>query len=88
MRHMRGGLLPEELAALRSEPSDIYPINLPKRIVDRIAQPFSLCGCWTICRGWNDRKDDPYFKMKVKGKAFFVHRVTYELLIGEISPGS
>lgn len=84
MKHMRGGIFREGIEALKKEATDMYPLNLPRRIVDRIKQPFLPCGCWEVT-GWDDGKG--YKKMRVNNSAHYVHRVVYELLVGEFPHG-
>lgn len=60
--------------------------GLPLRIVDRIKQPFSICGCWEITSGWTS--GDGYAKMQVCGRGFVVHKLTYVLCVGPVAAGN
>lgn len=83
MDHMRGPLPSEVLHALRNEPVCLLT-GLPERFAEKIEQPFSLCGCWKW-KGW--KSGNGYGRIRVKGLACTAHRVTYELLVGEIPCG-
>lgn len=83
MKHMKSGLTDEELNRLKREPDEPL-FRLPRRIVDRIELPASICGCWKV-NGWNDGKG--YAKMKVNGRARYVHRVAFELIVGPFPLG-
>lgn len=83
LSHMRGPLPADQLAALKGEAFCMLT-GLPQRFADKLKTPLILCGCWEWT-GW--KSGDGYGRAKVKGVGRYVHRVTYELLVGEIPSG-
>ena len=58
-------------------------LGLPLRMANKIEWE-TICGCWRW-KGW--KSTSGYGKVKVAGVGRYAHRVTYELLVGEIPRG-
>lgn len=64
-------------------PNDTYDLSqLPEQIRRKISPQGSGCWLWTAARN-----RDGYGKLAYEGRFVYAHRLTYELLAGQILPG-